>query len=222
MTITVYAGYFEGSDGGNAKGLLRDIRIFWALYELDLPFDVKWFDVSKGEHKSPDYIAANPFGKVPVIRDEEADLNLFESAAIVKYLANKVEGDDRLVACDARGDAEIDQWLHFAKATLEPAVFGYFATVNFTPDAPGNEWRQERFADQAKGMLSTLDEILGQRKYLVGERFTVADLIMGCSLRYVIDTPYAKGFDNVAAYMARLYGRPAFERALAFHMSGPN
>lgn len=218
MTITVYSGHFAGEQGGPALGLLRDIRVLWTLEELGLPYSIRWFDVTKGEIKGPDYRSANPFGKVPAIHDEDGDLTLFESGAIGLYLAEKA---GKLIPSDPGGKAAVNAWVHFAGATLDPVVFGYFGTLHFSADAPGLEWRQERFAAQAEDMLGTLDEILGQREVLVGESFTLGDIYMACVLRYTMGTPLIDGKENVRAYMGRAYARTACERALAVHLKGP-
>ena len=79
--IKVYAAY---NYPPFLKGIVRDLRVIWALEELGLPYQVEWLDTSQGEHHTAEYRQLNPFGKIPALKDGE--LSLFESGAIVNYL----------------------------------------------------------------------------------------------------------------------------------------
>jgi len=97
----------------------RTIRALWMLRELDLDFEYVQVDLTKGEHRRPEFLAVNPVGKVPVLVDD--DLVLSESVAIVLYLAEKYPQKGFLPA-DLRARAEVNRWLLFTVTELEQPI----------------------------------------------------------------------------------------------------
>src|SRR2546427_12845934 len=98
----------------------RTIRALWMLRELDLDFEYVQVDLTKGEHRRPEFLAVNPAGKVPVLVDD--DLVLSESVAIVLYLAEKYPQKGFLPA-DLRARAEVNRWLLFTATELEQPLW---------------------------------------------------------------------------------------------------
>lgn len=185
----------------------RSTRARWALEELGLPHELVRLDPSKGETKTPEHQARHPLHHVPVLETEEG--TLFESAAICLHLA---VGSALLPEDGSRERALVTQWLFFGITELEPLLGRYAGEVR-KPER--DQGRVEAMARKLQRPLEVLDHELSQRAWLVGGRFTVADLIVGAmlvwahSLRLLADRPHLR------AMVARLRERPAFQRAMA-------
>ena len=181
--IKLYGGQFS-----------RASIVHWYLAELDLEYDFIKLDMQAGEHLKAPYTAINPFGKVPGI--EDGDLKLWESGAILIYLA---QAYGELKDADAKEIAIANQWIYFANATLGPGVFVEAS-------------REKEFPR----LMGTLNEILGQQEFITGSRFTVADVGLGAMLGY-IPMMLKMGFDdypNVGAYVQRVTQREAFTKTI--------
>jgi glutathione S-transferase len=190
-----------------AQGLVRDLRLRWALEEAGLPYTEKL--LAPGDQNSPENLAVQPFGQVPVLR--EGDLTLFESGAILMHLAGKT---DVLLPADAAGRARVLCWMFAALNSVEPAVQNLTSIDIF---CPAEEWAKLRRpgAEQfLRGRLKGLSNELGAREYLEGGRFTVADLLMTTVLRNLRHTRIVAEYPNLAALQARCEARPAFQRSL--------
>jgi glutathione S-transferase len=139
----------------------------------------------KGEHRQPDYLAINPMGKVPTLRD--GDLMLWESNAICQYLADRA-GDTAFFPADPKVRANIARWLFWEAGTWSPVV-DVFTHENVrkpmlgigTADPARLASAEERFVPLAK----LLDEHLAERSFLLGERVTLADFVVAGAATYV-------------------------------------
>ena len=190
-----------------AQGLVRDIRLRWALEEVGLGYDVDLIEF--GAHKSDAFRARQPFGQIPTL--ESDGVELFESGAILYALGLEHE---KLMPADKAGRIDTVKWMFAALNTVEPplATLGSADLVEQDP-----EWqRQFRAAQVAKveARLADLDRCLAGRDYLTG-RFTVADILMATTLRLIRHTDIVAGFPGLSAYLARCEARPAFQAALA-------
>src|SRR5262245_6206158 len=103
------------------SGVSRWVRPYWLLQELDVPFEPKLVSVRKGEHRSPEFLAVNPFGKLPALVD--GDLTLIESAAICTYLGDKYAEKALIPKTGTRARALHDQWVSFAITELEQPLW---------------------------------------------------------------------------------------------------
>lgn len=171
----------------------RSSIVKWYLEELELPYEEISLDLQAGEHRQPAYLAINPVGKVPAIVD--GDLKLWESGAILLYLADKYD----LGITTAEQRAELAQWVLFANATLGP---GLFVEANREKEMPR--------------LLTFLNEYLEHRIFLLGDRFTIADVATGSFLAYV-PIMLKIGFEDypaVNSYVKRLTERPAFQKSI--------
>jgi glutathione S-transferase len=190
-----------------AQGLVRDLRLRWALEEAGLAYGEKL--LGPGEQNSPEHRAAQPFGQVPVF--EEDGLTLFESGSIVLHIA---ERSPTLLPVDPARRARARTWLLAALNTLEPHIQSLTAVDLFFAN---EEWARLRRPSAEKMVQTRLDQLaaaLGSRDYLEGE-FTVGDLVMTTVLRFLRHTDLVKNVPVLAAYQARCEARPAFQRALA-------
>ena len=115
---------------------LRDLRALWALEESRLPYRLHPLDFASGELKQPEYTRIQPFGQIPSIDDE--GFVLFESAAIVLYLAEK---SGKLLPPSREGRALAAQWAFAAVNTVEPAMAELFSLDHFAAD---EHWAKER------------------------------------------------------------------------------
>ena len=188
-----------------AKGLVRDVRVRWALEEAGLPYNSRL--LAQGEQDRPEYRALQPFGQVPIF--EEDGLVLFESGAIVLHIAERSE---TLLPKDPAMRARAVQWLIAALNSLEPSIVNVFAIDFFYAN---EEWAKLRRAGAVEFMNRKLDAVakrLGDKPFLDGERFTAGDLMMSTVLRFHPDV--AKRNPILAAYIERCTARPAFRRAL--------
>ncbi|EFJ50231.1 hypothetical protein VOLCADRAFT_120670 [Volvox carteri f. nagariensis] len=158
----------------------------WYLAELNVPHELVPVDMRRGEHKTPAFLAINPFGKVPALLD--GDLPLFESGAILLHLANKYGklGDNEL--------GRAAQWTLFANSTLSEAFFN-----------------ERQRPTQMPVMLRTLNDLLTKKPYLTGEAFSVSDIAVGSYLLYLPlffpDLDLTQ-YPAVWSYMQRISQRP--------------
>lgn len=211
--ITVYAAYNLPFDG---KGLVRDLRVMWALEELNIPYGFHWMDARKGEQRLEANRALNPFGQIPSMSDGEVKLS--ESGAIVHYLYGKA---GRLTG-DAVAHAQMLRWMFAALNTVEPAFAEILRWDVFWKDRPGRDVRYPEVVELAKVRLRELSNALGDRAYLTGE-FGPADILMITALDFAKHQPSV--FDNVpviGSYRARCKSRPAYQAAYAKQGVGPS
>jgi glutathione S-transferase len=190
-----------------AQGLVRDLRVRWALEEAELPYRMRL--IGPEDQKTAAYRELQPFGQVPAY--EEDGLVLFESGAIVLHIAQRSEA---LMPADPHSRARVTTWIFAALNTLEPQVQNLAAIDLFHPDA---EWGKERRPAVKEMALSRLECIAGRlkdRDYLEG-RFTAADLMMTTVLRNLRQTDLVAKFPVLDAYRLRCEQRPAFQKALA-------
>ncbi|MEM9153165.1 MAG: glutathione S-transferase family protein [Cyanobacteria bacterium P01_F01_bin.3] len=171
----------------------RATLVQWYLEELEIPYSYIALNLQANEQQQPEYLAINPMGKVPAVVD--GDVKIWESGAILLYLAEKVGA----VSDSAAGRAEMSQWVIFANATL--------GTSLFLPD------RRDR---EAPRLLKPLDEILTERPYIVGAELTAADIAVGSYLFYstVMFSFDLSPYPTVDAYVKRLMARPAFQKTM--------
>jgi glutathione S-transferase len=194
-----------------AQGLVRDLRVRWALEEAGLAYDVEL--IGPEEQQSAKYRRLQPFGQVPVY--EEEGLTLFESGQIVLHVAERSEA---LMPADTAGRARARSWMFAALSSVEPAIANLTELDLFNE---GQEWAKLRrpAAFEAAGeRLSLLADWLGDREYLEG-RFTAGDLLMTTVLRIPRHTDLLAQHPKLDAYRRRCEARPAFGRALAAQLA---
>jgi len=188
-----------------AKGLVRDLRVRWALEEARLAYKVRLLE--QGDQNKPEYRALQPFGQVPIF--EEDGLVLFESGAIVLHIAERSE---ELLPKDRAARARAVQWLIAALNSVEPAVWNVFVINNIYTQEQWAKLRSTGAVDFMNKKLAALAQRLGNKPFLDGERFTAGDLMMATVLRFHSDTSQLE--PRLVAYLERCTSRPAFKRAL--------
>ncbi len=203
--ITLYASH---NYSPQIKGILRDIRAFWALEELNLAYRVHWMDYEKREHRNAPNRDINPFGRVPSL--ENGALRIFESAAIVLYLYEHVGRAPQ----DAHARAELNQWCFAALNTVEPILAENMRWNTYWQDRPGRDIRLAELREPVAERLEGVETALAGKPYLTGNDLTPADILMVGVLNYGELTPgLYDAYPAIAAYIARAQARPAYRRA---------
>ncbi len=194
-----------------ARGLVRDLRMRWALEEAGLPYREKL--IGPEDQASADYRAWQPFGQVPAF--EEDGLSLFESGAIVLHIGAR---SPALMPSDDAGRARATCWVFAAINSIEPRV-AQLAELDLV--GAGQDWAKARRPEVEKFVSRRLGELaarLGDRDYLEG-RFTVGDLMMITVLRILRHTDLVAAEPRLKSYQDRCEARPAFQRALSAQLA---
>jgi glutathione S-transferase len=194
-----------------ARGLVRDLRVRWALEEAGLAYDERI--LGPDDRASAEYRRLQPFGQVPVY--EENGLVLFESGAIVLHVAERCEA---LLPRDPGDRARTITWMFAALNTIEPRVQALAEIDLFHPDEAWAKQRRPAAVEALQTRLAELARCLDGREHLVG-RFTAADVLMTTVLRILRHTDLVAQEPLLAAYQERCEARPAFEKALAAQMA---
>jgi glutathione S-transferase len=195
-----------------AQGVVRDLRVRWALEEAGRPYDIQLLAI--GEQGQEANRAQQPFGQVPAYRED--GLVLFESGAIALHIA---ETSPALMPADAAGRARARTWVFAALNSMEPHIQGLSEIDCFHAGAEWTKARRPMVEDTVRRRLRELQDALGDRDYLEGATFTVGDLMMSSVLRILRDTDLLDEFPALAAYRRRCEARPAFVRALEGQMA---
>ncbi|GAU86321.1 glutathione S-transferase family protein [Bosea sp. BIWAKO-01] len=204
MTITITA--FERSPD-RGRGLARDMRVRWALEEVDQHYDVRL--LSFPAMKEPAHRALHPFGQIPTY--EDGDIALFESGAIVLHIAERQAG---LLPVGANARARAIAWMFAALATVEPPIVERSMAVLLERDKPWYEARLPVLEDRVRVRLGELSLQLGDADWL-DHAFSAGDLMMVTVLRRLHGSGILEEYPNLSAYVARGEARPAYRRAFA-------
>ena len=189
-----------------ARGLVRDLRVRWALEEIGAPYDTELLNARSP--RPEEYLARQPFDQVPAFTD--GGLEIFETGAILLYLG---EQDDRILPADGQARWTAISWLFSALNSVEPIVqriTTYDLRNKDEPWAPGAR-------DSALGMcrqkLGRVNDALAGKDWLAGQ-FSVADIAMVTVLNILRHTDLVAEYPALAEYKARGEARPAYQRAL--------
>jgi len=193
-----------------AQGLVRDLRVRWALEEAGLDYRVRLL----GTPRPADYVQDQPFDQVPCFSDGQ--VRIFESGAIVQYVGEKSEA---LLPREAQARYRAIQWAYAALNSVEPAILNVFAVTIFHADQEWAKLRRSGAEDFARLKLRRVSDWLGEKQWLEGDSFTIGDLIMVTVLRFLNHTRIVAEFPNLAAYQKRGEFRPAFQRALSAQLA---
>jgi glutathione S-transferase len=182
----------------------RSFSALWLMEETGQPYQRVLTDISKGAQKTPEYLAINPMGKVPALRD--GDATLAEAAAICAYVAERFP---QAKLAPPPGDplrAKYLYWLFFSPGCVEPAMVQVATKIEMNPVAAG--W------GEARRVFDVLDAALAEGPWLLGDSFSAADIMIGSGLNFAVRlfkmVPSRPSFDR---YLDRCATRPAFQRA---------
>lgn len=181
-----------------------------ALEELALPYRLHHVRIGAGEHRSPEFLALNPHGRIPVITDDETGVTLFESAAIVLYLAEKA---GRLLPASAAARWEAIKWLQFHASSVGP-IIGQRVHFERFADAPIPA-AIERYRRLTEDVFGVLDRRLAEHPYLAGDDYSIADIAhFGWShIARIIEFDFSR-HRHLSAWHERIAARPAVARGI--------
>lgn len=183
-----------------AQGLVRDLRVRWALEEAGWDYEMKLIGFE--DQQTDAYLALQPFGQVPSYTED--GLTLFETGSIVLHIAERSEA---LMPADEDTRALVRTWIFAALNSVEPPIM---MLIWIDKDNPACEhlitWIRKR--------LGQLAEQLEGKNYLVGGSFTAADLLMASVLLILRSTDLLQEFPTLVAYRDRCTSRPAFQKSL--------
>jgi GSH-dependent disulfide-bond oxidoreductase len=197
------------------------VKVSIMLEEIGLPYEPHLVDFGKNDQQTPEFLSLNPNGKIPAIIDPNgpggAPLGLFESGAILLYLADKT---GELMPADAARRYETIEWLFFQMAFIGPMFgqVGYFH--KFAGREIADKRPLERYRDESKRLLRVLEIRLEGRQWIMGDDYTIADISMFGWVRNLIGFYGARElveFDalrQVPAWLERGLARPAVQRGL--------
>ena len=197
------------------------VKVSIALEELGLPYEPHAIDIGKNETWTPEFLSLNPNGKIPAIIDPDgpggAPIGLFESGAILLYLAEKT---GRLIPADPAGRYHVIQWVMFQVGAIGPMFgqVGYFH--KFAGREIADKRPLERYRDESRRLLGVMETRLGGREWIMGDDFTIADISMLGWVRNLVGF-YGAGelvgfgeLKHVPAWLERGLARPAVQRGL--------
>ena len=191
----------------------RSGRARWMLEEIGAAYDIAHLALSKGEHKTPEYLAINPNGTVPALVD--GGLTLTESSAMVLHLADKFPEKKLAPALGTDERAAYYHWLVYVPATVDPVLAAITMHAKLLPEAK----RIPAVAEEAKqkwaSIARVLEEAVDGRKYVVGDSFTGADVVVGSVVGWVAFLGMLGDHPKLAAYAKGLQERDAYKRAYA-------
>jgi glutathione S-transferase len=182
----------------------RSFSALWLMEETGQPYERVLIDIRTGAQRSPDYLAINPMGKVPALKDGEA--TLAEAAAICAYVAERYPEARLAPRLGSPLRAKYLYWLFFAPGCIEPAMVQIATKIEMNSVAAG--W------GDAQRVFDVLDAALAKGPWILGGDFSASDIAIGAALNFAVRlfrmVPSRPSFD---AYIARCMARPAFQRA---------
>jgi len=180
-------------------------KVVWCCDELGLAYERVDCGGKFGLNDTPAYLAMNPNGLVPVI-DEDGFI-LYESNAIVRYLAAR---DPRLFPQEPRRRADVDRWMEWQSTGFTPAQTQAFWMLIRTPEPQRDMAAVEASRVKSEKHAAVLDRHLAGHRYLTGDTFTAADIVVGCAAHRWLNLPLAR---QPRPHLERWYGelkaRPA-------------
>ncbi len=183
----------------------RSSRVHWMLEEIGRPYDLTV--MTREERHEPPHLARHPLGRVPVVHD--GDGHVFESAGICLHLAESNPEAGLIPAAGTHDRALVYQWVFYAMLELELGIvekYVYGETDTARTAAGVASYRKA---------LQVIEDELADKQYLVGGKFSVADLIVAGVCGFGAYLGMNEGFPNIAAYLERTNARPAQQRANA-------
>ncbi len=198
-------------------GPTRSIRVRWILQELAVDFAPITIDLTKGEHRSPEFLKINPAGRVPVLID--GDLVLTESVAIVLYLAEKYVAKG-LIPVDLKQRAQVNRWILFTATELEQPLWRISRHTSLYPGHLRLPAEVSLARRDFVAMAGVLESHMQGRQFVVGENFTVADIVAAYTLDWANEVGLLADSPNLLRYMESMYTRPGAPPRIATALAG--
>jgi glutathione S-transferase len=183
----------------------RAANVVWMLEEVGVAYELRPVDIMKGAHKSPDLVALNPMGKLPILTDDGTVVT--ESAAIALYLADRYAYGRLAPRVDEAARAAYLRWSLFAPSVVEPGAMAKQAGWAYKEAQAG--W------GSYDAMLKAMESAITDRAYILGDNFSMADVVFGGTLRFMLAFKTIEARPLFTAYAERLAERPALQKAEA-------
>lgn len=183
----------------------RAANVVWMLEEVGVPYELRYVDIKAGAQKTPEILALNPMGKLPIITDGDAVVT--ESAAIGLYLADRYSLGQLAPKLDDPARGAYLRWSLFAPSVIEPGSMAKAGGWTYRDGAAG--WGTHQ------AMLESMRSALREGPFVLGDRFSMADVIFGGTIRYMLGFGMLDREAIFEDYAARLAERPALKRAEA-------
>jgi glutathione S-transferase len=177
----------------------------WMLEEVGVEYELRFVDIMTGAHKAPAIIELNPMGKVPILVDGETVVT--ESAAIGIYLADRYASGKLAPALDDPARGTYLRWSFFSPSVIEPGAMARMAGWDVKASQAG--W------GTYDAMVAAMESALARGPFLLGEKFSMADVIFGGTLSYMLTVKMLEPKPAFTGYAERLNARPALQRAEA-------
>lgn len=186
------------------------------LEELQQPYTVELIDISNGEQFAPDFLKISPNNKIPALHDQSNNFYLFESVAILQYLAEK---HGQFLPKSLKDKYSVLQWCYFQAAHIGP-MFGQFG--HFHRHAPEPvPYAMHRYADECLRLMGVMERQLSLHPYISGAEYTIADMAIWPWLycyQFIYETPIdAAQFSHLMKWYQQISQRQAIKAALAIY-----
>lgn len=185
----------------------RAANVVWMLEEVGVPYELRFVDLNQGEHKSPEILALNPMGKLPILVD--GDTVVTESAAIALYLGDRFAPGRLAPAMQAAARGPYLRWSLFAPSVIEPGSMARSSGWAYREGSAG--W------GNYDAMVAAMESAIEGRDFILGDDFSMADTIFGGTVRYMLRFNMLDARPSFIAYSERLAARPALQRAEAIN-----
>jgi glutathione S-transferase len=183
----------------------RAASVVWMLEEVGVSYEIHHIELTKGDHKSPEIVALNPMGKLPILVDDSVDggapVIVTEVAAIGLYLADRYAPGRLAPASDDPRRGAYLRWSLFAPSVIEPASMARHAKWEYRAGSAG--W------GEYDAMVEAVRFALTPGPFLLGEQFSMADVVFGATLRFMLKFGLVAHEARFDEYVARLEARPA-------------
>jgi glutathione S-transferase len=192
MTIALYHHPFS-----------RATTVVWMLEEIEVAYELRYVDLMKGAQKTPEILSLNPMGKLPILVD--GDVIVTEVAAIGLYLADRYANGRLAPRVEDPSRGTYLRWSFFAPSVIEPGCMAKSSGWQFKEGAAG--------FGSYDAMLSAIESALAKGDFILGDAFSMADIVLGGTLRYMLMFKMIESRPVFSAYVERLTARPAYQRA---------
>lgn len=203
---------------GHAKATCT-LRVMMLLEELQVPYELVPIDLMKGEHKQPEYLKLQPFGKIPALVDD--DFTIFESRCILRYLAKKYSDKLNLYGTDLKEQTLVDNWLEVEGQNYNGPISSivYEKVFKKWSNRETDEEAVTKNLESLNHVLDVYDRVLSTRDYVAGDNFSIADISHVSYAHYLVEVAGLKEpFENhpyVNNWYKRLTTRPSWKNALS-------
>jgi glutathione S-transferase len=183
----------------------RAANVIWMLEEAGCPYAIQFVDIMKGAHKAPELVALNPMGKLPILVDGDAVVT--ESAAIALYLADRYAPGKLAPPLDDPRRGTYLRWSLFTPSVIEPGTAAKAAGWDFKPSHMG--W------GTFEAMMASIHSAIDGKAFLLGDQFSMADVIFGGTIAYMLDFKMLEPRPSFTGYAERVKARPAYAKSEA-------